>query len=45
MGLRSVILGHAYAPVIDAAYEAMQRGSNFTRPAAIELEAAETLLT
>lgn len=44
MGLRSVTLGHAYAPVVDAAYQAMQRGSNFTRPAAIELEAAETLL-
>lgn len=44
MGLRSVTLGHAYAPVLEAAYQAMQRGSNFTRPAAIELEAAETLL-
>ena len=45
MGLRSVTLGHAYAPVIDAAYQAMQRGSNFTRPAAIEVAAAETLLS
>ena len=44
MGLRSVVLGHAYAPVVEAAYKAMQRGSNFTRPAAIEVEAAETLL-
>ncbi len=44
MGLRSVTLGHAYAPVVAAAYAAMQRGSNFTRPARIELEAAETLL-
>ena len=44
MGLRSVTLGHAYAPVVEAAYQGMLRGSNFTRPAAIEIEAAETLL-
>ena len=44
MGLRSVTLGHAYAPVVDAAYHAMQRGCNFTRPAAIEVQAAEALL-
>ena len=44
MGLRSVTLGHAYAPVVDAAYRAMQRGCNFTRPAAIEVQAAEALL-
>jgi glutamate-1-semialdehyde 2,1-aminomutase len=44
MGLRSVTLGHAFAPVVEAAARAMWRGSNFTRPAAIEVEAAETLL-
>jgi glutamate-1-semialdehyde 2,1-aminomutase len=44
MGLRSVTLGHAYNPVVEAAYREMQRGSNFTRPAAIEVEAAEMLL-
>jgi glutamate-1-semialdehyde 2,1-aminomutase len=44
MGLRSVTLGHAYAPVVEAAYREMQRGSNFTRPAAIEVQAAECLL-
>jgi glutamate-1-semialdehyde 2,1-aminomutase len=44
MGLRSVTLGHAYAPVVEAAAREMGRGSNFTRPAAIEVEAAETLL-
>jgi glutamate-1-semialdehyde 2,1-aminomutase len=44
MGLRSVTLGHAFAPVVEAAYREMRRGSNFTRPAAIEVEAAETLL-
>jgi glutamate-1-semialdehyde 2,1-aminomutase len=44
MGLRSVTLGHAYKPVVEAAYRAMQQGINFTRPALIELECAETLL-
>lgn len=44
MGLRSVTLGHAYAPVVEAAHREMQRGSNFTRPAAIEVEAAEMVL-
>lgn len=44
MGLRSVTLGHAYAPVVDAAYRAMLNGINFTRPAAIEVECAEQLL-
>ncbi len=44
MGLRSVTLGHAYAPVVEAAYRAMQKGINFTRPAAIEVECAEQLL-
>src|SRR5580704_9802629 len=31
MGLRAVTLGHAYEPVIEAAYRQMQLGSNFTR--------------
>jgi glutamate-1-semialdehyde 2,1-aminomutase len=44
MGLRAVTLGHAYGPVIEAAYEQMQRGVNFTRPAAIEVECAEAFL-
>ncbi|GAB5401953.1 MAG: hypothetical protein Aurels2KO_01840 [Aureliella sp.] len=44
MGLRSVSLGHAYGPVIEAATKQMQRGSNFTRPAEIELQAASALL-
>ncbi|MEO1476964.1 MAG: glutamate-1-semialdehyde 2,1-aminomutase [Bacteroidota bacterium] len=43
MGLRAVTLGHGYAPVVQAATRAMQ-GTNFTRPAAIEVEAAEALL-
>lgn len=44
MGLRSVTLGHAYRPVIEAAYTQMLLGSNFTRPSPIEVEAAEALL-
>lgn len=45
MGLRSVTLGHAYEPVVEAAYRQMQLGVNFVRPAAIELECAEMLLS
>jgi glutamate-1-semialdehyde 2,1-aminomutase len=41
MGLRSVTLGHAYKSVVDAAYKQMLLGSNFVRPAPIELECAE----
>jgi glutamate-1-semialdehyde 2,1-aminomutase len=44
MGLRSVTLGHAFKPVVEAAYRQMKLGSNFTRPALIELKAAETFL-
>lgn len=44
MGLRSVALGHAYEPVIQAAYAQMLEGANFTRPAAIEVETAEQFL-
>ncbi|WP_033340222.1 glutamate-1-semialdehyde 2,1-aminomutase [Catenuloplanes japonicus] len=44
MGLRAVTLGHGYQPVVAAAAAALPHGSNFTRPAAIEVEAAERLL-
>jgi glutamate-1-semialdehyde 2,1-aminomutase len=44
MGLRSVTLGHAYAPVVEAVRDSLALGTNFTRPAAIELECAELLL-
>ncbi len=44
MGLRSVTLGHAFEPVVEAAHKQMQLGANFTRPASIEVEAAEELL-
>jgi len=43
MGLRSVGLGHAYEPVLQAAARQMQLGINFTRPAPIEVECAEKL--
>jgi len=43
MGLRSVILGHAFEPVVEVVREYLGRGSNFTRPSAIETELAELL--
>ena len=43
-GSRAVTLGHAYPAVIEAASRQLKLGVNFTRPAAIELEAAERLL-
>ena len=45
MGLRSVTLGHAFEPVVEAAHKQMQLGANFTRPASIEVEAAEKFLS
>jgi glutamate-1-semialdehyde 2,1-aminomutase len=44
MGLRSVTLGHAFEPVVEAAYKQMRLGVNFSRPAKIELELAEAML-
>jgi len=44
MGLRAVTLGHAFEPVVEAAYKQMQLGVNFTRPANIEVDAAEAFL-
>jgi glutamate-1-semialdehyde 2,1-aminomutase len=44
MGLRAVTLGHAFEPVVQAAYRQMQLGANFTRPAKIEVDAAEAFL-
>jgi len=43
MGVRSVALGHAYEPVLAAVRRQLEMGSNFVRPATIELECAETL--
>jgi glutamate-1-semialdehyde 2,1-aminomutase len=45
MGLRSVMLGHAYEPVVEAAYRAMRQGINFTRPTPLEAECAEKFLS
>ena len=45
MGLRTVTLGHAYKPIVEAACRQMYMGNNFVRPAAIELECAEQLLS
>ena len=44
MGLRSVILGHAHEPVLEAVRTQLELGSNFTRPNPIELEVAEMLV-
>jgi len=41
MGLRSVVLGHGYKSVAEAAYRQSLLGNNFVRPAAIEAEIAE----
>jgi glutamate-1-semialdehyde 2,1-aminomutase len=43
MGLRSVGLGHAYPEVVEAVAASLALGTNFTRPAVIELECAEQL--
>lgn len=45
MGLRAVTLGHAFAPVVEAAIHHLTSGINFTRPAPIEVECAEQFLT
>lgn len=44
MGCRAVTLGHAFPSVVEAAREALQHGTNFSRPASIEVECAEELL-
>jgi glutamate-1-semialdehyde 2,1-aminomutase len=44
MGLRAVTLGHAFEPVLQAAYRQMELGINFNRPTAIEVDLAEAFL-
>jgi glutamate-1-semialdehyde 2,1-aminomutase len=44
MGLRAVTLGHASEPVVEAAYKQMQLGTNFSRPAKVEVDLAEAML-
>ncbi|QYN34465.1 glutamate-1-semialdehyde 2,1-aminomutase [Pseudonocardia sp. DSM 110487] len=43
-GLRAVSLGHAHPRVVEAVRRELDKGSNFVRPAAIEVEAAERFL-
>ena len=45
MGLRSVTLGHAYPPVVEAVRSSLALGTNFTRPSVTELECAERFLS
>jgi glutamate-1-semialdehyde 2,1-aminomutase len=45
MGLRSVTLGHAFAPVVEAVRAALELGTSFSRPSPIELECAEEFLS
>lgn len=45
MGLRSVTLGHAYAPVVEAVREELGNGLSFSRPTELELRAAEDFLS
>lgn len=44
MGLTSVSIGHGYEPVAQAVAKAALEGTNFQRPAALELQAARTFL-
>jgi glutamate-1-semialdehyde 2,1-aminomutase len=44
MGLTSVCIGHGYEPVAKAVCDAAYSGTNFQRPASIELEAAKLFL-
>ncbi len=44
MGLRAVALGHAYAPVLEAAQRQMRLGINFLRPSPVEVDCAQEFL-
>jgi len=44
MGLRAVILGHAYEPVLKAVRQTLELGANFTRPSPLEADVAERLV-
>lgn len=41
MGLSSVLLGHAYEPVLEVVRKELENGCNFIRPSFIEAEVAE----
>ena len=45
MGMRAITLGHAYKPVIEAAFRQAMQGQNFVRPSDLEVTAAEDLLS
>lgn len=45
MGLRSVLLGYGYPAVLEAVTRQLQFGTNFTRPASIEVQLAELLVS
>ena len=44
MGLRAVLLGHAYPRVVEAARAELGRGTNFVRPSPLEVDLAERLI-
>ncbi len=44
MGLRAVTLGHAFDPVVEAAYGQMKLGANFSRPSKLEVDLAESFV-
>jgi glutamate-1-semialdehyde 2,1-aminomutase len=44
MGLTSVCIGHGYEPVAQAVADAAFKGTNFQRPATLELDAAKLFL-
>ena len=44
MGLRAVTLGHAFDPILSAVRRQLADGTNFTRPAPIEVQLAERFL-
>lgn len=44
MGLSSVLLGHAYEPVIEVIKKELENGVNFIRPSFIEAELAEMII-
>ncbi|MFA6761011.1 MAG: glutamate-1-semialdehyde 2,1-aminomutase [Sulfuricurvum sp.] len=43
MGLTSVLLGHAYEPILEVVRKELENGCNFIRPSFIEAELAEML--
>jgi glutamate-1-semialdehyde 2,1-aminomutase len=45
MGLTSVVLGHAYEPVLTRVKKELDKGVNFQRPSYIEMEMAEKFLS